>query len=613
MTTPDRPGDASARTRPAEPEAPGLGLAILFWFYKAPEICEDRLRQLRALNPGTAIYGLYGGPPGEAAGMGERLGPLLDDLYLFAQARDDAWKWRHGDQLVAAWHRDRGRHLPWDTVVLVQWDMLLLKPVAELFAMLRPGEALFSGFRPAEEVAGWWGWLDPARPGRAGDLDAFRHYLLGSHGYDGPLWCCLFVVVCLPRGFLDRYLAAGHPEAGFLEYKLPTLAKVFGTPVCTDHPFVPWWAADPATRDAPAGRRLLNAVGDDVPAEVVRAESAAGRAHVFHPFRRVFAAGPSPVPACRLCGNAAGNRCHAAREMMLGRRDPFDYVECAACGCLQIETVPANLGEYYGADYYSFGDLDGEFADPARRRQYAEAVRGLLTLPEAEAAAIAHADMRRPLWSLRRLDLERRRRILDVGCGSGRLLYQLRLAGWTDGVGIDPYLAGDLRYDIGLDVRRASLAEVEGSFDAIMMHHVFEHLPDPADALRQVAARLAPGGLCLLRLPLADSQAWETYGTDWVQLDAPRHLFLHTRRSLERLIAAAGLRIVDVVHDSYDLQFWGSEQYRRDIPLFDPRSYRWGQGAPLFTAEAIAGWRAEAERLNRAGRGDQAAFYLAAA
>jgi hypothetical protein len=143
-----------------------------------------------------------------------------------------------------------------------------------------------------------------------------------------------------------------------------------------------------------------------------------------------------------------------------------------------------------------------------------------------------------------------------------------------------------------------------------MFHHSFEHLADPAETLRQVEARLAPGGRCLIRLPLADSEAWAQYGVDWVQLDAPRHLFLHTRRSLALLAEGAGLEIEAVEHDSYALQFWGSEQYRRDIPLMSEQSYRWGAGAPVFTTEQIAGWATESERLNREGRGDQAAVYL---
>ncbi|MEE7479145.1 class I SAM-dependent methyltransferase [Methylobacterium hispanicum] len=597
-----------------DPQTDGPRLAVLFWFYHEPEICAARLRHLRALNPDTPIYGLFGGSLSDAAAIAAQLGTLLDDLYVYGEERDPVWKHRHGDQLIAAWHRDRGRQLVWDTLVVVQWDMLVLRPLAELFGSLRTGEALFSGFRPAAEVADWWGWLNPRNPERVVDRDAFQNYLRDRQGYEGPLWCCLFIVVCLPRIFLDRYVEAGHPEIGFLEYKIPTLARAFGIPIREDHPFKPWWAADPQTKGAPDSDRLLNAVGADVPREIIEAEGAAGRGAIIHPFRQHFPSVPARtllegVFRCRVCDGPAETR-HAAREMMFGRRDPFTYRECSACGCLQIETVPENLADYYGEDYYSFGDLDAEFADPALRGAYGERVRALLTLPEAEALAVSHADMRRPLLSLRRLDLARRPRILDVGCGSGRLLYQLRLAGWDAVEGVDPFLPQDVVYANGLEVRRAEIGAAAGPYDVIMLHHVFEHLPDPLATLRAVRGRLAPGGLCLLRLPLADSEACETYGVDWVQLDAPRHLFLHTKASLERLAERSGFRIAEVAYDSYDLQFWGSEQYRRDIPLFDPGSYRWGQGAPLFTPEEIDRWRARSVALNAEGRGDQAAFYL---
>src|SRR5215212_7226945 len=55
---------------------------------------------------------------------------------------------------------------------------------------------------------------------------------------------------------------------------------------------------------------------------------------------------------CRVCGNSSGNRVHRAREMFAGTRDEFDYVECAACGTLQIREVP-DLRPYYSGDYYS--------------------------------------------------------------------------------------------------------------------------------------------------------------------------------------------------------------------------------------------------------------------
>jgi hypothetical protein len=269
-----------------------MQLAILFWFYKDLELCGERVRLLRRLNPRTPIYGLYGGSPEPVDGLAA-IQAELDDLYVFPEPREAHWKWLNGDRLIAAWMRDRGGALPWDTVVIVQWDMLVLGPVESVFAGLNPGEAVFSGFRPLDEVAAWWGWAGARDPEKRAMLDAFRSRLLADHAYAGPLWCALFIVVALPRAFLARYAGAGTPEQGFLEYKMPTLAQLWGARVRTDLPFNPWWAADPATKEAPERARALNAVGREVPLSLIQSELAdPGGLRVFHPF-----SGPFPVDA----------------------------------------------------------------------------------------------------------------------------------------------------------------------------------------------------------------------------------------------------------------------------------------------------------------------------
>ena len=124
------------------------------------------------------------------------------------------------------------------------------------------------------------------------------------------------------------------------------------------------------------------------------------------------------------------------------------------------------------------------------------------------------------------------------------------------------------------------------------------------------ARRLASRGTILVRVPLVSSYAWEKYAVAWVQLDAPRHFFLHSPRSLARAAEQAGLRIVQVTYDSTDFQFWGSEQYLRDIPLLGKGSYGQGLEGSIFSPEEIQRYRTLADELNANERGDQAAFYL---
>lgn len=261
-----------------------MKLAILFWFYRDIDVCKNRLEILRALNNGIPIFGLWGGSPDQAEDVRSNFDGLLDDFYSFAATQDNGWKWKNGDLMIADWFAQRGRHLQWDTIIVVQWDMLILAAIRSVFGMLKHDEMLLSGFRPASEVTQWWPWLNPENT----DLQQFVTLLKSDFNYLGPLWCCLFIVACLPRLFLMKYTEAGPPKEGFLEYKVPTMAKIFGLTFCQNHPFQPWWAADPSTRRASAGQRILNAVGQEVSLDTVLYEASVNGARVFHPYRKIF-------------------------------------------------------------------------------------------------------------------------------------------------------------------------------------------------------------------------------------------------------------------------------------------------------------------------------------
>lgn len=319
---------------------------------------------------------------------------------------------------------------------------------------------------------------------------------------------------------------------------------------------------------------------------------------------------------CRVCGHHEHNVLHVAREMMYGLRDTFPYIECAACGCVQIQQVPADLSRYYPSDYWSFEKdrmagigLRLGLSRTLRRRR----TRYWLT-PGRDVIGwllAGRSEIPRHLsWARRAGVRSPDVAVLDIGCGLGDRLLSLREDGFSNLAGADPFIAEDVAYEGGVHVRRCDLCDVQGTYDYITLHHSFEHMPDPMMAMRQLRRLLRDDGTALIRIPVASSDAWRRYGVNWVQLDAPRHLFLHTVRSIEHLAAAAGMQVADVQHDSDMFQFWGSEQYLKDIPLYDERSFERNPDRSIFSAEQLGAFKAEAARLNRLGRGDQACFYL---
>ena len=292
-------------------------------------------------------------------------------------------------------------------------------------------------------------------------------------------------------------------------------------------------------------------------------------------------------------------------------RDAFEYLVCAGCGCVQIARVPDDLSRYYPPDYYSFAAprRDGGFRALLQRCRAAH----LLGRPNPVGWAVVRRYGVPPaIEYVRRAGIRRHHSVLDIGSGSGELLLALRSYGFTRLTGVDPYVEEDIDYGNGVRILRRELGAYDGRHDLVMLHHTFEHMDAPLAVLTRVRELLNPGGSVLVRIPVASSEAFETYGADWVQLDAPRHLYLHTRRSIDLLAREAGLEVNGVVYDSTAFQFWGSEQYRRDIPLRDPRSYRNDPAHSIFSPSDIEAFAARADRLNREERGDQACFYLGA-
>ena len=111
-------------------------------------------------------------------------------------------------------------------------------------------------------------------------------------------------------------------------------------------------------------------------------------------------------------------------------------------------------------------------------------------------------------------------------------------------------------------------------------------------------------------MPTVSSEAYETYGTDYYGLDAPRHLTIFSRPGMDRLCREHGYRVVRVADDSDSAQFWASEQIRRRIPLASPQSHYLNPRGSAFSGRQAMGWERRARELNREGRGDQAAWVI---
>jgi SAM-dependent methyltransferase len=310
---------------------------------------------------------------------------------------------------------------------------------------------------------------------------------------------------------------------------------------------------------------------------------------------------------CEICSGGQASGIYEAREMMFGLRTRFHYAQCAACGTLWLTDPPADHSPYYPSDYYSF--TNGNSGAKKRVTDFLRAKRdrayfgngGLL----GRFLAGRYEDG--ALRCVSKLNLRRDARILDVGCGCGKLLHRMVALGFKNLAGVDPFLAEERMNGGGVRIRKCRLEDLaKEKYDLVMFHHSLEHVADPKGTLRAAAQLLTPGGECLVRLPVV-AHAWEQYGTNWVQLDPPRHRWVPTERSMESLAQSVGLRVKKVEYDSTEFQFWGSELYRRGLRLGVASPWRLAQE---FGINELRKFRQRTKVLNRIGMGDQAAFLL---
>jgi CMP-N,N'-diacetyllegionaminic acid synthase len=159
-----------------------------------------------------------------------------------------------------------------------------------------------------------------------------------------------------------------------------------------------------------------------------------------------------------------------------------------------------------------------------------------------------------------------RPRFLDVGCSTGFVVEAAKTAGWEAiGIDLNPS-AVEYGQSRGLDLRTVALEAggfAPGSFDAVGLFDVVEHLLDPSRTVKAAVDLLAPGGILFLYVPNYDSASRLLMGANAHFIWPTHHLNYYTPSTISDFLRRHDLVLELVVTEGLDLQdyLW----YRREV------------------------------------------------
>jgi cyclopropane fatty-acyl-phospholipid synthase-like methyltransferase len=153
------------------------------------------------------------------------------------------------------------------------------------------------------------------------------------------------------------------------------------------------------------------------------------------------------------------------------------------------------------------------------------------------------------------------KRVLEIGCGSGCLLHQLRGKGYeVSGTELSPEICKGIKDRTGLDIIPGGLDEASpGPYDLIILVDVFEHLYQPVAFLTKCLSILAEKGALLIHTPIIDDKSEPlSYSVGLLWKDF--HLFICSRILFRKIAKKAGFCLTRELSSLFGWPIWELRQ-----------------------------------------------------
>jgi 2-polyprenyl-3-methyl-5-hydroxy-6-metoxy-1,4-benzoquinol methylase len=241
---------------------------------------------------------------------------------------------------------------------------------------------------------------------------------------------------------------------------------------------------------------------------------------------------------CIFCGELSSGRIWITRTETGNK---MNYHHCCRCRTAYPSPLPSEneLAKAYSNNYY--GVHEKKFGGPIElfRRVCAYSLaRDLIQYISSDS------------------------RLLDIGCGAGDFLNELRKLTPAELHGMEPPgpAAQRAKKTIGIHLHITRLSESslpDNYFELVSLRHVFEHFSDPSVALNKIDSLLKPGGHIYISIPNIESWQARLFKGKWFHLDPPRHLNLPPLETIFLALKPKGYVLIKQDHWSLEQNLYG--------------------------------------------------------
>jgi SAM-dependent methyltransferase len=262
---------------------------------------------------------------------------------------------------------------------------------------------------------------------------------------------------------------------------------------------------------------------------------------------------------CAWCGLTESSLLFEGPDRLERLPGVFQIVQCKSCGLIRQNPRLTwdKLKEYYPEDYAAYHYETKPEQKPSLRNRIQEYGN----------------------WK-RRKNLEAyisAGKLLEVGCGTGAFLRELKKTSRWEVIGIEPSktAAAYARQMLNSPVYEGRFSDIPlpvENFDVVVMFCVLEHLEDPIEDLRRAHTLLKNEGYLIFTIPNYESLGSRIFGRYWSGWDLPRHLYIFPYPVLKDILTQLGFEIVarKCLATSYhalghSLEFW-SQSWEANHP-----------------------------------------------